>query len=126
MISYLGPIQSETLESRHSFDVLKPGISYGLEGQIQLAQAKWRANNTTYGNLAQVYGNKTTTPAPQSTYTLAISNITATGFEATATPNAATGAGKDQANDKCKTFVINQDGPVTNKGTGYADANCWK
>ena len=88
-----------------------------LQG-IQLAQEKWRANNPTYGTLAEVWGGQT--DSLDGHYTLAIASNTATTYTATAAPK----AGSTQAADSCGTYAVNQDGPDT--GTGYAEARCWK
>lgn len=58
---------------------------------MSLAEEKYRATNTTYGTLAQVWGGVTT--SPEGYYTLAISNVAAGTYTLTAT---ATG---NQAND---------------------------
>lgn len=51
--------------------------------RIQLAQEKYRANNTTYGTLAQIgLGSGSS----EGHYTLAVSGNTATGYTVTATP----------------------------------------
>jgi len=97
--------------------------------RIQLAQEQWRANHTAY--TAVLMGdNCGNTEAADNTglcmsgtsergyYTLAIAAASATGFTATATP-----AGK-QADDRCGTFAVSQDGLLT---SGYdADAECWR
>jgi len=96
--------------------------------EIQMAQEKWRANHTSYAaalmgtNCADAdAGNDGGLCLPstsdQGYYNLAISAASATGFTATAAP---TGA---QSSDSCRTFAVNQDGPLT---TGYANADCWK
>lgn len=86
--------------------------------QVQLAQEKWRANNPTYGTLAQIGVGAT---SGEGYYTIAVAGNTATAYNATATP---TGA---QASDKCGTFTINQAGQkgVTGAAAGYTAANCW-
>ncbi len=97
---------------------------------ISLAQEKWRANNTTYGTLANVWGGVTTTEGGY--YTLAIppADITATGYRATATAV----AGKGQENDKAGgvsctpltpltiPLTITANGPTYNPA---GQAACW-
>ena len=70
--------------------------------EIQLLQEKWRANNSTYGSLANLGWSKT---LPH--YTIAISNTTGSTYTITAT------ASGDQANDvkgstSCKTLTLTQ------------------
>ena len=86
--------------------------------QVQLAQEKWRANNTTYGTLAQIGVGATSS---EGYYTIAVTGNTATAYNATAAP---TGA---QTGDKCGTFTINQAGQkgVTGAASGYTAASCW-
>jgi type IV pilus assembly protein PilE len=92
--------------------------------QIQLSQAKWRANHPAYSTtLADVWPNGDTTS--ETHYALEITEASATGFVVTATPNPDTAGGVDQQNDDCGTFVINQSGPVTDQGDGYAGIGCW-
>lgn len=52
---------------------------------MSLAEEKYRMTNSTYGTLAQVWGGVTASPLGY--YTLAISNVTATSYTLTATPN---------------------------------------
>jgi type IV pilus assembly protein PilE len=69
---------------------------------LQLAQEKYRANNTTYGTLVQINGNAT---SPNGYYTLGVSNTSATGYTLTAT--AVTGS--SQASDTaCTTMTLTQ------------------
>ena len=85
---------------------------------ISLAEERYRATNTTYGTLAQVWGGVTS--STQSYYTLAISNTSATGYTITAT------AVGDQANDTqdgtaCSTLTLTaQNGTVT-----QSPSVCW-
>ncbi len=58
---------------------------------ISLAEEQYRSSNSTYGTLAQVWNNVST--STEGYYTLSISNVSATSYTITAT---ATG---DQAND---------------------------
>ncbi|MCL5669191.1 MAG: prepilin-type N-terminal cleavage/methylation domain-containing protein [Gammaproteobacteria bacterium] len=95
--------------------------------QLQLAQEKWRANNTTYtGTLGTGgLGLSTTSPATGTTfyYDLAITSNTATGFTATATARSTGGQNNDTAGGvSCTPLTINQDGP--DYGTP-SKAACW-
>ncbi len=88
--------------------------------RVQLAQEKWRANNTSYGTLANL-GISATTAGGY--YTLSLSNITGTGYSAAATAV----SGKSQTADKaqgvsCATLSVNQDGPVYSPAGQTA---CW-
>jgi type IV pilus assembly protein PilE len=92
--------------------------------QIQLNQAKWRANNPAYAEaLADVWPHGET--SSETHFVLEITESSASGFVVTAAPNPDTAGGVDQAKDSCGTFVINQSGPVLDKGEGYAGAGCW-
>ncbi len=85
---------------------------------IALAQEKWRANNTTYGSLANVWGGVTTTSGGY--YTLAITGNTAIAFTVTATAVTT----KSQNGDSgCTVLTINEAGPLTNTSTLQG---CWK
>lgn len=79
----------------------------------QLAQEKYRANNTRYGSLAEI---GIATISPDGYYKLAISGAPdATTYTVTATPS--------YADSTCGTFALNQDGKLTTGG--YASADCW-
>jgi type IV pilus assembly protein PilE len=82
--------------------------------QAQLAQEKYRANNITYGTLAQI--NISATSA-EGYYTVAIPTNTATTYTVTATPLTFT----DTA---CGILGINQATTKTVTGTNSV-ANCW-
>ena len=82
---------------------------------VQLAQEKWRANNTTYGSLTNLSASSTSTDGY---YTIAISGNTASAYVITAAPKS------PHADSGCGTFAVNQDGKLH---TGsYASADCWK
>lgn len=86
--------------------------------QISLAQERYRANNTTYGTLAQAYNSVTS--SPEGYYTLAVSNVTATSYTATAT------AVGNQANDtagstSCATLTL----AMSNGTITKTPAECW-
>ncbi|MDO9423977.1 MAG: type IV pilin protein [Methylobacter sp.] len=82
--------------------------------QVQLAQEKYRANNVSYGTLAQIGVSAT---SPDGHYTIAVSGNTATAYTATATPLA------PFADAKCGALGIDQAG-VKTAGSGTV-ANCW-
>lgn len=85
---------------------------------IQLAEERYRANNATYGSLAQAYGGATT--SPQGYYNLAISGTSATGYTATAT-----GTGSQtsdvQGTTSCTTLTLT----VSNTTVTTTPAACW-
>ena len=92
--------------------------------RMQLAQEKYRANNTTYATLAQLVALGTASgTSGDGYYTLSIAGISATGYTLTAT-RASTGA---QASDKCGNFSIDEAGvkTVASAYTGYTADNCW-
>jgi len=86
----------------------------------QLAQEKYRANNTTYGTLAQIGVNAT---SPDGYYTIAISGTpTATTYTVTATPLS------PFADATCGTFAVNKDGKTTSASvqtTAAKVTECW-
>ena len=86
-------------------------------GTVQLLQEKYRANNTSYGTLAQVGG---TTPSSGGYYTISVSSYTATGFVLTA----AAVAGSSQAADTdCATMTLTQSGETVTYGPA---TTCWR
>ena len=86
---------------------------------LALNQEKWRANHATYGALADVWSG---TASNEGHYTIAQDasvTITGTAYRFKATPVG------DQANDRCGTFAIDQDGPF--ESDAYAAVNgCWR
>lgn len=89
---------------------------------IQNMQERYRANNTTYGTLAQIGYNGTASSEGYYTIAITAGTISATGYAATAT-----GIG-DQANDaqgatSCSplTITVNAANPRGNK----TPAVCW-
>lgn len=87
--------------------------------KAQLAQEKYRTNNTSYGTLAQI-GVSTT--SPDQYYTIAVTSNTATDYTVTATP---TGA---QTGDSCGTFAVNKEGKTTSTSVQTTAAKvqeCW-
>ena len=80
---------------------------------LQLAQEKYRGNNTTYSSALASLG--LTAVSPQAYYTVAITSATSSTYVATATISAS-GA---QAKDSCNNLTVNQDGfPSSND-------SCW-
>ncbi len=83
--------------------------------QAQIAQEKYRANNTTYATTIALAG--ITSPSPDGYYTIAVVGTPdATTYRITAAPLS------PFADATCGTFAINQDGAYY---TGYANATCW-
>jgi len=77
----------------------------------QLAEEKWRANNTTYNDPAD-------STSSDGYYTIATSGNTAAAYVITAAPKS------PHTDSSCGTFAVNQDGKLH---TGsYANADCWK
>jgi type IV pilus assembly protein PilE len=89
---------------------------------LQLAQERWRSNNPAYGTLANVMGTVTTSPAGW--YTLQVTDVSATGY--TATASAVTGSsqvGDTAEGVSCATLTINQEAPQFNPA---GQAKCWE
>ncbi|MDD4907166.1 MAG: type IV pilin protein [Methylobacter tundripaludum] len=89
----------------------------------QLAQEKYRTNNTTYGTLAQIGVNAT---SPDGYYTIAV----LTGADApTATTYTVTAAPLSPFTDAtCGTFAVNKDGKTTSASvqtTAAKVTECW-
>ena len=86
--------------------------------ELRLAQEKWRTNNTTYGNSSSLGYPKNSTNGFYSISVTANSN-TATGFQATATPQ-----GVQAADTECGStnFIITQNGPDLSDA---AKRKCW-
>ena len=79
---------------------------------VQLAQEKYRANNSLYGTLAQI---AISTTSPDGYYTLTDAGTpTASTYIVTATPG--------HTDSDCGTFAVNAEGPFY---TGYASDTCW-
>lgn len=82
---------------------------------IQFAEEKYRANNATYGSLAQIGAAATSS---EGYYSLAVSNTSATGYTITATPV----SGKSQAADStCSSIQLQQSGATTT----LTPSACW-
>jgi len=87
--------------------------------QAQLAQEKWRANNTTYSNSLSDIG--VSTSSPDGHYTIAISGTPdATTFNVTATPSGFT-------DSDCGVFEVDENGKTTSttQTTTAIVKNCW-
>jgi type IV pilus assembly protein PilE len=84
---------------------------------IQLAEEKWRANNTSYTSTLSNLGLTSSSPAGYYTLSVALTN----GYTITAL---ATGV---QASDTgCAQLILNQAGNKTaNNSAGTAVTNCW-
>ena len=85
---------------------------------VSLAEEQYRANNNTYGTLAQVYNG--VSASPQGYYTLSVSSISATGYTITATAQG-TQANDTEGSTACASlqFVMNN-GTITK-----TPAVCW-
>ena len=85
---------------------------------MQLAQEKYRMNNTSYGTLAQVWSGVSVTEGGH--YNLAISNVSATTYTITAT---ATGSqsGDAEGATSCATLRL----AYANGTTTKTPAACW-
>jgi len=87
--------------------------------QAQIAQEKYRANNTTYGTTLTAISVSST--SSDGYYTIAISGTpTATAYTVTATPVS--------TDSTCGTFAVNKDGKTTSASiqTTTAKVNeCW-
>lgn len=79
----------------------------------QLAQEKWRANNTTYKTT--LIGSST---SPEGHY-----NISVVGTSDSTSYTIK--ADSIHTDSDCDIFAVNQDGKLTTSGT-YASADCWK
>lgn len=84
---------------------------------LQLAQEKWRANHPAYADLDALGWDAVSLDGH---YDLGLSEHSAAGFAATATPR----RDGPQRDDTCGTFALNERGPVF--APGYADAACWR
>ena len=86
--------------------------------RIEMAQEKWRANNTTYtGTLGNLNVDATST---EGYWSLALSGATATGYTATAT--------RINGNDPdCPTITLVKSAAATtyNGETSKEDSECW-
>lgn len=94
---------------------------------VQLAQEKWRANNTLYTTILSNLGFSTANIPNSGTtyYRLAVPAATGTSYTATATAQSAGGQNQDKANGvSCATLTINESKPVYGAGSPN-QAACW-
>ena len=97
--------------------------------QLQLAEEKWRANNTSYTSTLGTggLGLPAVSPAGGTTsyYDIAIeAGASGTSFSATATAKSTGGQDQDKASGvSCTPLTIDQSGPVY--GTTPNHAACW-
>lgn len=85
---------------------------------VQLAEEKYRGNNTSYTVDLTATGLNLGTASPQGYYTISISAATATNYTATATVNSTSSQSSDSVS--CPTLSVNQGGFVID-----AYASCW-
>jgi type IV pilus assembly protein PilE len=88
---------------------------------LQLQQEKWRASNVQYTTSLGNPGLNWPSTSNDGYYRLAVTAASATAYNMTAAPI----SGGRQAGDRCGTFAVNQNGPITNDSS-YADDACWK
>ena len=81
--------------------------------KAQLAEEKWRANNTVYGSLTDIDSNNA---LQNQSYKITVSSISDKTYTVNATPTF--------TDTKCGTLGINQDSEKTNTGTDSVK-NCW-
>jgi type IV pilus assembly protein PilE len=89
---------------------------------VQLAEEKWRANNSSYTPLMTNLGypGNTAQNSPDNNYKVTVTNTTATTYTITAVPQ-----GSQATRDtECANFIINQNNTTTVSGTGAA-TTCW-
>jgi len=80
---------------------------------VQLAEEKWRANNSSYGSLTDL---GFTDPYVTDNYSTAVSGTSPTTYIITATPT--------HTDPVCGNFIINQSSSQTIGGSGSA-SSCW-
>lgn len=81
--------------------------------QAQIEQEKYRANNPTYGTLAQIGISNL---SPDGYYTINVTANSSTDYTVTADPLA------PFTDTACGSFAVNKDGAYY---IGFADASCW-
>lgn len=84
---------------------------------LQLAEERYRSNNTTYGSLGQINGSTT---SPQGYYNLSISNVGASSFTITATAQG-TQANDVEGGTACGTLTLT----VNNNTVTQTPTACW-
>jgi type IV pilus assembly protein PilE len=85
--------------------------------QVQLAQARWRAEHLSYATDLATLGHPSA-ESPDGHYRLRVSQADAAGFVVIAVPVGV------QQGDRCGTFAIDGGGP--RYATGFADRGCWR
>lgn len=85
---------------------------------VQMAEERYRSNNTSYGTLAQVWGGDSTTEGGR--YTLSISNVGATTYTITATAVAGQAADSEHGTS-CATLSLAYNNGVVTKSPSV----CW-
>ncbi|WP_177229286.1 type IV pilin protein [Dyella sp. OK004] len=86
--------------------------------RIANAQERYYATNNTYGTLALLQYNQTT--SDKGYYTISMPASSATAFTANAVPV----AGGPQSKDDCKTLTINNAGVKSQSGS-TTNGSCW-
>ena len=81
---------------------------------VQLAEEKYRANNTTYGTLPQIGASAT---SPDGNYTIEVGGLSATAYAATAAPS--------HSDPECGTLGITA-ADVRSETGSYTVDQCWK
>jgi type IV pilus assembly protein PilE len=85
---------------------------------LQLAQEKWRANNTSYTTSMASLPFSTT--SPDGYYTISVSAASTASYTLVATPNS------NQTDPECANFVITESSTKTVTGTAIANPErCW-
>lgn len=102
-------------------DKIKRGRRIDAENALlsmSLAEESYRSINSTYGTLAQVWGGVTT--SQEGYYTLAISNVSATGYTITATGTGTQTSDTENA-VSCSTLTLTMSNGTITK----SPATCW-
>ena len=94
--------------------------------QVQLAEEKWRANNSNYGSLT----NLTLAdpfPSPDGNYNITVTTVDTSGATPSSYIATATPVGSQLTNDtECANFVSNQNNDQTVSGTHSGSPElCW-
>jgi len=96
--------------------------AYAALAAVSLQQEKYRANNTTYGTLAQI-GVPGTSPDGYYTIAITANSNTASGYTATATAVSAKGQNTDvEGSEPCGTLSLT----MTAGALSYTPVACWK
>jgi type IV pilus assembly protein PilE len=96
--------------------------AYAALSNVSLQQEKYRANNTTYGTLAQA-GVSTESPDKHYVISIDAATITASGYVAVATAiSTGSQAGDKQGAQSCSALTLT----VASGIPAYTPAACWK